>query len=128
MTKGLLKYINDCLDGAGVPYEFMVWTKGLSFPFFTGEYTEEIPFSEDGLEQGTFILTGTTNSSWYELETYKETIRNLFPDTAETAILDNGSGVAVSFSNSFPVPTGEQGLHRIQINLNYKEWKVNTNV
>ena len=92
---------------------------------FVGEYSEETPLTEDGLEQGVFILTGTTNNSLMELETFKETIKTLFPDDATTAILDNGSGVAVSYSNSFPVPTGEQGLFRIQINLNYKEWKVN---
>ena len=125
MTKELLAYINTCLETAQVPYEFMVWTQGLSFPFFVGEYSEETPLTEDGLEQGVFILTGTTNNNLLELETYKETIKNLFPDVGKTAILANGSGVAVSFSNAFPVPTGEQGLHIIQINLNYKEWKVN---
>lgn len=125
MTKELLLYINTCLENASVPYEFMRWTKTLTFPFFVGEYSEETPLTEDGLEQGVFILTGTTNNSLMELETFKETIKALFPDDATTAILDNGSGVAVSYSNSFPVPTGEQGLFRIQINLNYKEWKVN---
>ena len=125
MTKELLSYINTCLENASVPYEFMRWTKTLTFPFFVGEYSEETPLTEDGLEQGVFILTGTTNNSLMELETFKETIKALFPNDATTAILDNGSGVAVSYSNSFPVPTGEQGLFRIQINLNYKEWKVN---
>ena len=125
MTKELLSYINTCLENASVPYEFMRWTKTLTVPFFVGEYSEETPLTEDGLEQGVFILTGTTNNSLMELETFKETIKTLFPDDATTAILDNGSGVAVSYSNSFPVPTGEQGLFRIQINLNYKEWKVN---
>lgn len=125
MTKELLSYINTCLENASVPYEFMRWTQGLSFPFFVGEYSEETPLTEDGLEQGVFILTGTTNNNLLELETYKETIKELFPDDAKTDILANGSGVAVSYSNSFPVPTNEQGLYRIQINLNYKEWKVN---
>ena len=68
MTVEALKYVNDCLESLSIPYEFMQWTKPLSFPYFVGEYTEIEPMNEDGLEQGTLILTGTTNKNYLTLE------------------------------------------------------------
>lgn len=124
MTVEALKYVNDCLESLSIPYEFMQWTKPLSFPYFVGEYTEIEPMNEDGLEQGTLILTGTTNKNYLTLESIKEKLKQFFPSDGRTAILDNGSGIAVSYSTAFPVPTGEQELVRIQINLNIQEWRI----
>lgn len=123
MTIEALQYVNDCMESLSIPYEFMQWTKDLSFPFFVGEYTETEPFDESGKEQGTLILTGTTNKNYLTLESIKEQLKQYFPYDGRTAILDNGSGIAVSFSTAFPVPTGERGLFRIQINLNIQEWR-----
>lgn len=124
MTTEALKYICDCMEELSIPYEFMEWTKELSFPFFVGEFSEIEGINEDGMRPCTFILTGTTNHSYLELLAMKEMIENYFTDTGKTAILDSGSGIAVSYSNSFPVPTGETGLRRIQINLNIQEWRI----
>lgn len=124
MTTEALKYISDCMDELSIPYEFMDWTKELSFPFFVGEFSEIEGINEDGMHPCTFILTGTTNHSYLGLLAMKEMIENYFTDTGRTAILESGSGIAVSYSNSFPVPTGETGLKRIQINLNIKEWRI----
>jgi hypothetical protein len=123
MTVEALKYLNDCIESLSIPYEFMQWTKDLSFPYFVGEYTEIESIDEGGLEQGTLILTGTTDKSYLTLESIKEQLKDFFPSDGRTAILDSGSGIAVSYSTAFPVPTGEQGLNRIQINLNIKEWR-----
>ena len=123
MTREGLKYLNDCFEELGLPYSFMVWNADLTFPYFVGEYSEIEPMWEGGLQEGTFLLTGTTNGSYLELEVIKEMIREYFPDTGRTAILPDGSGIAVCYSNSFPVMTGEQGLNRIQINLSIKQWK-----
>lgn len=125
MTIEALQYINDCMESLSIPYEFMQWTKDLSFPYFIGEYTEVEPLDECGMEQGTLMLTGTTNNNYLSLESIKEKLKEYFPYHGRTAILDNGSGIAVSFSTAFPVPTGEQGLFRIQINLNIQEWRCN---
>lgn len=124
MTIEALSYLNDCFESLSIPYEFMQWTKDLSFPYFIGEYTEVEPLDEDGKEEGTLILTGTTNESYMTLESIKESLKQFFPSYGKTAILDSGSGIAVSFSNAFPVPTGVQGLVRIQINLNIQEWRI----
>lgn len=123
MTKEALKYISDCMSDLSIPYEFMEWTKKLSFPYFIGEYSDVESINEDGRSQTTFILTGTTNKSYLTLEDIKEKIKNYFTDVGITAILDNGSGVAVNFSTAFPVSTDESGLKRIQINLNIQEWR-----
>lgn len=125
MTVEALQYINDCMESLSIPYEFMQWTKDLSFPYFIGEYTEVEPLDESGKEQGTLMLTGTTNKNYLSLESIKEKLKEYFPYDGRTAILDNSSGIAVSFSTAFPVPTGEQGLFRIQINLNIQEWRCN---
>lgn len=123
MTIEALGYINDCMESLSIPYEFIQWTKDLSFPYFVGEYTEIESIDEGGLEQGTLILTGTTDKSYLTLESIKEQLKDFFPSDGRTAILESGSGIAVSFSTAFPVPTGEQGLNRMQINLNIKEWR-----
>lgn len=124
MTIEGLEYINKCMKELSIPYEFMEWTTELSFPYFVGEYTDIEPTNEDGMCSETFMLTGTTDKSYLTLESIKEKLKEFFTDTGRTAILDSGSGIAVSYLTSFPVPTGEQGLKRIQINLNIKEWRI----
>ena len=127
MTTGALKFIGDAIDSAGIPYEFMEYTSPVNSvqTYWVGEYTEETAMFEDGMQGTQFILTGTTKGSWLNLEQQKEQIRKLFPEIGgRTAILDNGSGIAVFYGNAFPVPTGEEFLKRLQINLIVKEWKV----
>lgn len=118
----ILEIIKNGLQTLGVNYEFMEWTSGLVYPYFVGEYEEEAGDTEDGRSEAVFMLTGTTRGSWLELETAKEAIANHFDDLR--IITDEGNGVSIWFDRAFPVPTGEQDLKRIQINLNIKEWKV----
>lgn len=127
MTKKSLKFINDELVKLGVNYEFGEWSEeSVPTTYFIGEYQEEESVNEDGLQDTTFILTGTTRGTLLELEDIKEKIEDNFPPIdGKTAILDDGSGIAVFYSNSFLVPTGNDELKRIQINLKIKEWKVN---
>lgn len=119
----VLGYIDAKMTEIGIPYEFMMWTAGVTYPYFVGEYTETESTTEDGLEDKTFILTGTTKASWNELMTACDKIKKYF-ETNQTAVLDSGSGIAVFYNSSFPVPTGEENLKRLQINLDVKLWKV----
>lgn len=123
MTIESLKYINEKLDGININYEFLQWTKDIIYPYFVGEYTETESLEEDGLQESTFILNGFTRGSWLELEQAKEKIEKIFN---QTVILPNGNGLAVFYSGSLVIPTGDAELKRIQINLAIKEWKVNT--
>ena len=69
---------------------------GLQTPshiLIVGEYNEIESVNEDGLQETTFILTGTTRGSWLELEQDKEKIEQLFKD--KIAILPNNNGIAI---------------------------------
>lgn len=123
MTVCGLEFISTRLKAADIPYCFEEWTKQIQYPYFVGEYTESEPMNEDGESESTFILTGTSRGSWLSLEAEKEKIRNIFPDSGVTAILEDKTGIAVFYASSRPVPTGTEELKRIQINLKVKEWR-----
>ena len=123
MTQESLAYINTALTNAGINYEFMEWTSELVYPYFVGEYSEPEPMNEDGMQDSTFMITGTTDGTWLSLEEAKAIIERELCN--KTAILPNGNGIAVSYSGSLVVPTGNERMKRMQINLLIREWKVN---
>lgn len=123
MTQESLAYINTALTDAGINYEFMEWTSEFVYPYFVGEYSEPEPMNEDGMQESTFMITGTTDGTWLSLEEAKAIIERELCN--KTAILPNGNGIAVSYSGSLVVPTGNERMKRMQINLLIKEWKVN---
>ncbi len=112
------------LDSIGVPYEFMRWTsEQVPDPYWIGEYTETPTVSEDGFEEGTIILTGTTSGSWLDLEKDKKKIKRHFPSIHGLRRSTDTGAVAIFYGNSFPVDTGTANLKRMQINLQVKEWR-----
>ncbi len=124
MTIGGLRFISEKLAAAEIPYCFEEWAEDITYPYFVGEYTESEPLNEDGESETSFILTGTARGSWLGLEIQKDKIRNLFPEEGLTAVLENKTGIAVTYISAMPVPTGTDELKRIQINLKVKEWRV----
>lgn len=123
----VLGFINKALDDVGVPYEFLEWTQKVTYPYFVGEYSEFEPDNESGEEDKSFILTGfyRGNNARYELEKMRAKIEATFPAIGgKVAALDSGSVVAVFYGNSSYIPTGEEELYKIQINLSIKLWKV----
>lgn len=128
MQKETLKFISDALASAGIPYEYEEYNSSIDAlnRYWVGEYSETGPLTEDGLEESTFILTGYAKEDMLILENDKQTIKQLFPIiSGNRAILDNGSGVAIFYTNSFPIPTGDDFIKKLQINLTIKEWMVN---
>ena len=126
MTTAVMKFISEAMESEGIPYEFMEFTSPIADlqSYWVGEYSEIRPSAEDGMQETQLILTGTGRGSWLNLEKEKVKIEKIFPTIGgRTAILDNGSGVAVFYGNAFPVPTGDGFLKRLQINLTVKEWK-----
>lgn len=118
-----IQFINEQMDLIAVPYEWEVWSSRIQYPYFTGEFTEEPPITEDGAEQSTLILNGFHRGSRTALEAVKDKIKKHFdPIHGLRGRTDSGS-IAVFFDGSFSVPTGEAELKRIQINLTIKEWK-----
>lgn len=125
MSIAALKYIASLMQSVGVPYQFMRWNSGQPPDcYFVGEYieTDSTTKEEDGHQESTFILRGFTRKTWMLLEEAKEKIEHGVP---KTAILEDGSGIAVFYGSASVVPTGEAELKSIKINLNIQEWKVN---
>lgn len=128
MTIEGLGYVNSMLESLGIPYEFIQWNSpNVPNTYWVGEYIELESLNEDGMEETNFILTGTTNQKFIELETVKQKIKQYIGSEGKTAILDSGSGVAVLYVGSQPLPSVEYGVHRLQITMKIKEWRVNKN-
>lgn len=119
----ILGIIKDELKSIDVPYEYMRWTSAPPDTYFIGEYSETPTDTEDGYEEYTMLLTGTTVGSWLELENYKSKIKNHFPKIEGLRKSTSEGAVVLFYENSFPVDTGEANLKRIQINLKIKQWK-----
>lgn len=126
MSKNLLKVVSDGMAELGIEYEFGEYTKEpIVYPYFVGEYTETEPMTEDGLQETSVLLTGFSRGKWLTLENAKAKIENYFNKVyGKTVMVDDGSAVAVFYGNSLIVPTGDEELKKIQINLQCKEWKV----
>ena len=118
-----LKFISEQMNILSIPYAFMRWSDDIQYPYFVGEYSEVPTTTEDGAEETSFIITGTTRNDWLELEQYKEKIKNHFPAACGLCDSTDSGSIAVFYDNAFPVPTGEADLKRIQINLTIKQWK-----
>lgn len=127
MSKQILKVVSDAMTALNLEYGFGVYSGDpVVYPYFVGEYTEEEPMNEDGLQETTFLLNGFSRDSWLTLENAKERIENYFHKVSgKTVMADDGSAVAVFYANALIVPTGDAELKRIQINLHCKEWSVN---
>ena len=125
MINAALAYIDNLLHSIGIEYEFMSWTNDvIPEVYFTGEYIESpSPYRyESGRQENTFILRGYTRGDWMGLEQAKAKIE---AHACKTAILDDGTGIAVFYDSATPVPTGDATLKSIKINLNIQEWRVN---
>lgn len=131
MSKECLKIISDAMETLGINYEFMEWTDEPVYPYFVGEYQEIPSLNEDGMQETAFLLTGFARDShdsknaYLALEDAKEKIEAYFNKVGgKTVIADSGSAVAVFYSNSLVIPSGDAELKKIQINLDVKEWSV----
>lgn len=124
MTIEGLGFVNSLFESLGIPYEFMQWnSSNVPNTYWVGEYIENESVNEDGLEQASFILTGTTNQKFLELETVKQQLKDRIGNEGMTAILESGSAIAVSLADSQSLPSVENGVHRLQITLNVREWR-----
>lgn len=127
MSKRILKIVSDAMSSLGIEYAFATYRKHpIVYPYFVGEFSDTEGYTESGLQEGTFILTGFTRDEWMTLENAKERIENYFDKVSGKVVMaDNGSAVAIFYANSMVVPTGDPELKRIQINLHTNEWSVN---
>lgn len=126
MSKQMLKLVSDGMKAIGLEYDFETFKKKpIVYPYFVGQYTEQEPRTEDGLQESTFMLTGFHRGEWLDLEDAKEKIEKYFNKVGGRRIItDDGSAVVIFYAGALVVPTGDDDLKSIQINLHVKEWKV----
>lgn len=124
MSIAALSFMENLMQGMGVPYQFMRWEKQPPDDYYTvGEYIESpsLTREESGRQDSTFILRLFTRKSWMKLEQAKAKIESAVPITA---ILPDGTGIAVFYESGMVVPTGDMQLKSMQINMTIQEWKV----
>lgn len=125
MSIAAMNYVGGLMDRLGIPYAFMRKNDkaGVDY-YFVGEY-DEIAMTtreENGRQDTNFILRGFTRKDWLLLEEAKVKIEK---NASFTAILPDGTGMAVSYDGATIVPTGDAELKSIKINLTIREWRVN---
>lgn len=130
MSKEVLNIIDSAMKSIGLEYGFGEYggnSNGeIVYPYWVGSYTETEPYTEDGLQESTFMITGFSRGSWLDLENGKGKIEKHFNRVSgKVGITSNGDAVAIFYAGALSVPTGDAELKSIQINLSIKEWKVN---
>ena len=129
MTEAGLKFIQSMMDRLSIPYDFMEWKarppeEPIPDRYHIGEPQEIQPMTmeENGGEETNFILRGFTRSDWALLWNDARKIKKNLP---QTAILPDGTGIAVFYEGSRAVITADNQLKSIKTNLKIKEWSVN---
>ena len=119
-----LKFINEQMGVIAVPYEFGQWSSEITYPYTVGELTEEPTITEDGRESSTMLLTVFHRGKYIDMETIKEKIKSHFsPVYGLRGTTESGATVTVYYDNAFYIPTGEDDLKKMQINLKIYVWK-----
>ena len=118
-----LKFINKQMGVIAVPYEFMEWTSPVVYPYGVGEITEDPITTEDGAEQSTMLLTFFHRGKMIDLLAIKEKIKKHFPPVYGLRSETESGAIAVFYDGFLPIPSGEAGLKKIQVNLKILEWK-----
>lgn len=126
MSRLAKKVVADGFKALKIEYGFGVYAKNpVKYPYFVGDYTESESFSEDGLVESTWTLTGFSRDSWDTLEIAREKIEKYFERINGRIVgANDGSYIVCAYAGSLIVPTGDPELKKIQINLNVKEWRV----
>lgn len=112
------------IDVLNLPYAFEEWEDEEVPPtYWIGEIQEVTTGFENGYEESVFILTATTRGKWVDVLQTKETIKAHFDSIYGLRGNTDSGSIAVFYENSFPVPTGEAELKRLQINIRIRQWK-----
>lgn len=119
----VLNVISQQMESLHLNYEFGRMTKSPpTYPYWVGDYTQEEPMTEDGLEQATILLMGFSRGNHLALETEKAAINDRFKHGV-TVMTDTGAAVVIFSAGNFNVPLETNDLKKCQVNLSIKIWK-----
>lgn len=126
MSVAALQYVSELLtDTIGIPYAFGEWNGKLPDDrYWTGSTIEPVSMTreESGRQDMTLILRGYARGGYLTLLTDKENIER---HISRTAILPDGTGIAIFYAGGDIVPTADSDIKSIKINLDIQEWRVN---
>lgn len=123
MSIAALQYVSDWLtDTIGIPYAFGEWKEKPPDRYWVGNCIEpeSLTREENGRQDTTFILRGYAHG-WMLLMQDKAKIEK---HASHTAILPDGTGVAVFYAGCEVVPTADSDIVSLKINLELQEWMV----
>ena len=113
--------INDQMEQLGIPYEFWEYS-GDARCYFVGEELEAPQSQEDGCQGGTFVLSGWSRIGLPALHDFQRLVKRRF--SAPLSVRTDAGAVYIEYSHTTSVPSDVEGVCRLEINLNYKEWSV----
>lgn len=119
--------VNGVMERLGIPYQYGEYEDvgdGIPDCYFVG-LCQELPVSdESGMQGGQFVLSGwgKTPEALATLLTHCKTLRAEFDRPVHVS--GEGGAVVLEYSRANEVPSDAEGVHRIEINLDYHEWRV----
>ncbi len=122
------EYVSGMMGRLALPHAPWRYKSGPGEPlpgiYFISDYSE-IPSStaeENGRRDVTVILRGYTRGDMLSLYVAGGKIEKR---CAKTEILPDGTGIAVFYDSAMSVPTGNDEIKSIKINLTIQVWRVN---
>ena len=116
-----LKILGDELRKLGINAEFSSWSGKIPKRYWVYTYIESDNSYETGCKEGVIILDGFSRYGISDLENEKEKIIKRFGDfrrTIENTTIYLGSAMGQEVNN-----TQDIELKRMQINIDFKEWR-----
>lgn len=116
----LLTVVAERMRENNISYAFEEWKEEVRYPYFVGSFVETAYRHEDGCTVGSLTIDGWGKHSASELLEESDKIKRIFDDLRA---VDDSAAFYIRFNSSQNIPTGEEGLYRVQINLDTNEWK-----
>lgn len=121
----ILRVVNDLMGGLGLAYEFgELHCDGDPPPlYFVGDLIEAPAIQEDWRESGQVVLGGWSRAGVQPLLDARDAVRSALGGSLRATGADGA--VVVEYSHSTLPPSDVEGIDRLEISLNYYEWRVN---
>lgn len=116
-----LKILGDELRSIGINAEYESWTGKIPNQYWIYTYIESDNSYETGCKEGVIILDGFSRDGISTLENEKEKIIEHFMDYRKT--VDNTTVYLGSATGQEIDNTKDSELKRIEINIDFKEWR-----